>query len=49
MNYYASLILLLIGVKIVLLLLLLGPWTWDRMKRTECVPLGVSKSLFFVT
>ncbi len=37
MNYYASLVTLLVGVKLVLALLLLGPWVWGRLLRAEYV------------
>ena len=38
MNYYASMMAVLIGVKVVLVLMLCAPWLWGRMKRTRyCV------------
>ena len=38
MNYYDSMLVVLIGTKLVLALLLLGPWAWQRLKRS---PLNV--------
>ena len=35
MNYYASMMTVLIGVKVVLVLMLVGPWAWARMKRSR--------------
>ena len=35
MNYYASLATVLVGVKVVLLLMLLGPWLFVKIKRRK--------------
>ena len=39
MNYYANMVTVLVGVKIMLILLLLGPWIWSQMMRLGCVAL----------
>ena len=33
MTYYTNLVVVLLGLKIVLVLLLVGPWLWGRIKR----------------
>ena len=35
MNYYDSMVVVLVGTKIVLLLLLLGPWLWSRVRNSS--------------
>ena len=35
MNYYDSMMLVLMGTKAVLVLLLLGPWLWGRLRRSR--------------
>ena len=35
MNYYDSMMVVLVGTKLVLLLLLLGPWLWSRLRRSR--------------
>ena len=42
MNYYDSMMVVLVGTKLVLLLLLLGPWLWGRLRRSR---LGVMSRL----
>ena len=42
MNYYSSMLLVLLGVKGVLALLLLGPWLWNVLQRSS---LGVMQRL----
>ena len=34
MNYYNSMMVVLVGTKLVLVLLLLGPWLWGRLRRS---------------
>ena len=34
MNYYDSMMVVLVGTKLALLLLLLGPWMWGRLRRS---------------
>ena len=36
MNYYASMMVVLIGLKLALGVLLLGPWLWSRLQRRGC-------------
>ena len=35
MNYYDSMMAVLVGTKLVLVLLLLGPWLWVRLRRSQ--------------
>ena len=35
MNYYSSMTVVLVGTKLVLLCLLLGPWLWGRFRRSR--------------
>ena len=35
MNYYDSMMLVLVGMQIVLLLLLLGPWVWGKISASQ--------------
>ena len=37
MNYYGSMMLLLVGFKVVLILLLLGPWLWGKLQNVDWV------------
>jgi hypothetical protein len=35
MNYYASLTLVLVGLKVALVVLLMGPWLWGKLTRSR--------------
>ncbi len=36
MNYYASMMVVCVGLKLALVLLLLGPWAWARLSACNC-------------
>lgn len=38
MTYYASMVVVLVGLKVVLMVLLVGPWAWGKLLRTKCKP-----------
>ena len=45
MNYYDSMVVVLLGMKIVLVLLLLGPWLWSTLRERRVVGTRESMSL----